>query len=302
MNSFDFTKEDYLKRPVVKKFLCFLEKVIEGNIVLDCSYVPATDKKHPFNAKSIEDGVVNYRWAGKNYLQNKSELEILSKDLQIALDNNDEKSALINSLKVLVWGQVYRGSVDWLTAIAEHGCLVEKIILSKNILEGDTSEGIELFSGATPLRCDSGTTKVFSLAASKSVIYDGRVACALGMFIFDFLKLEGISELPPELDFLMDSNSSRNPSAEHIKFSSKSSQSKKALNHAISNLKLNWLLEHLVSRNTFNWKAVELTNSSSITNKMRAIEASLFMIGYQVNKDHYASTGFYLISKPSFEL
>lgn len=292
-------KKEYLENTTVSGFVEYLKNVTSGKAKIECRYIPSKDKKTPFYANSIQEALNNYKWAGKNYTENKKVLDNLSKNLKIDLDSNNEYAVLVTCLKILEWGEVYRGAVGWLANIASNGLLIERLKKSIDLMEGSHLEQMNLFSQNGILRCDSGTTKIFSLGSNKSIIYDGRVACALGMLIIDYLTQSGFKTIPDELNILMDSpyNSNRNPSINEFKFVSKSAQKSKQKNHAISNILSNWIIEKVVSDQVFQWKCNGINVGSSLSNKMRALEAALFMIGYTSNRSKYLEEGYYLVMK-----
>lgn len=292
-------KSDYLMNPVVSGFVKFLKEVVSGNTEIQSSYTPAKDKKNKFSANTVEEALINYKWGGKTYIENKEILDSLSQQLISGNKSKNELETLVTCLKVLEWGEVYRGAVGWLADAADKEKLVEKISKSVEILEGDDLNKTALFNQNQILRCDSGTTKIFSLASKKSIIYDGRVACAMGMLIIDYLSKEtNFKTIPVELDLLMDSPSSstnRNPSVKKYKFVSKSNQKSKGINHAVSNIKSNWIIEKVVNSQSFQWECYGLNGDSNLIDKMRAVEAAFFMIGYKSEKTEYPIKGYYLI-------
>lgn len=164
------------------------------------------------------------------------------------------------------------------------------------MLDGDlikcNDEFTELFDRGGIYRCNSGTTKIFALQSQMSIIYDGRVACAIGMLVHDYLIENGIDHLPTDLNFLMDA-SQRNTSkytSKAYQYASKTDSVNALFNQAVSSLKINLILQDIV-------KSAEgdLLGFSSIQDQLRAIEAILFMIGYEVNTERYKKTGRFLI-------
>lgn len=285
-------KTAYCNTPVVNEFIGFFCDVVAGEIPLFCDYTPASDKKNKFTARSFQDGVNHYWWAGRNFPDTKLILDGLRDELRQAMAGGDSHQVLIACLKTLEWGGVYRGAVGWLAEIATGNELIGRIRTAINILDGDSAEDMPLFDEFKVLRCDSGTTKIFSLGAERSVIYDGRVACALGMLIVDFLTKNGVAALPQDLNFLMDADYGRRPSANNHKFINKS-QKNKAKNHAVSNLQANWIVE-AVAKRLIETEA-KPAGQDLLSDKMREIEASLFMLGYKCHESRFSACGSYLI-------
>lgn len=127
---------------------------------------------------------------------------------------------------------------------------------------------------------NSGFTKIHSLIIDDFVIYDSRVAAALGMLVFMFCKDTGKTSIPVELQFAHGGsrknpnsiNDRRDPSSGVFKFPPINSSHTV---HVINNIKANWLLK----------KVVEKSNSNFVS--LRQLEAALFMIGYDVQCSKY---------------
>lgn len=293
----DYIENDqYLHSEYALKFTSFLHQIIHGKRNIYCQYVPKKDKRNMFSITSFEEGVKQYIWAGKSFSETKSVIEKLSYNLSLAIKENDELMMLQGALSILEWGQVYRGCIDWLLQHSKNDQLISSIINSSNIISGSTyiseSEFIKLFDRDGTYRCNSGTTKIFAMCSSKSIIYDGRVACAIGMLVHDFLIENDIDYLPHELNFLMDAtqrDTSKYTPPSYL-FASKKDVTNSLYNQAVSNLKINLILQHIV-----NQLPSDLFGSSSPKEQFRAIEASMFMIGYQVNVERYEMTGRFLI-------
>lgn len=288
-------REKYLNKPVVKGFIDYFSKVISGEIKIGCEYKPEKSKTI-FYADTLEDALNKYAWNKKNFTDNKIILENLSNKLKLAIENNDEFKTLVICLKILKWGGV-ESSIGWLSDVAEEGVLIDRLKKSITFMDGDDLNSVDMFNKNNILRCDSGTTKIFSLGSKKSIIYDGRVSCALGMIIIDYLKNENICIIPDELNILMDSGSKRKPNGDNFKFIYKSPNIQQSKIHAISNIYSNWIFEQVVGFPSFKWEKCNLDINSDLTDKIRALEAALFMVGYISQNIKFKETGYYLVAK-----
>lgn len=284
--------ERLLKSKYVLDFIAFLTQIITNERQIFCEYVPKKNKKNIFLINNFEQGVVQYNWAGSSFIETQTVINKLSARLEYAIKVNDELLMLQSALAILEWGQVYRGCIDWLLKHSENKQLIHSIVHASEIIDGTIKmserEFVEHFDRKGPYRCNSGTTKIFALYSSKSIIYDGRVACALGMLIHDFLVERQIDHLPSELNFLMDAsqrNTSKYTPTEY-NFASKTDTANALYNQALSNIKINLILQSVV-----NGLPANLFGLSSSREKLRAIEASMFMIGYEVNQERYKMTG-----------
>jgi len=280
----------------VNGFKSFLTEIIHGSNSLNCFYSPKKDRRNIFSISKFEQGLDKYSWAGQSFEDTQQTIIGLTINIREAIAANNELSVLQNALSILEWGQVYRGCIDWLVMHSHNNELAGSIHQASLILDGslikNADEFRQLFDRDCKYRCNSGTTKIFALYSKKSVIYDGRVACAIGMLVHDYLVKNGIGHLPPELNFLMDS-SQRNTSkytSKKYQFASKSDSQNSLFNQALSSLKLNLILQDIANSSGDN-----LLGFTSVEKQLRAIEAILFMIGYEVNLEHYKNTGYFLI-------
>ena len=287
--------ESYTDSEYVSEFIHFLGKIISNERNIFCDYTPKKDKQNQFTITSFKEGLERYTWGGKSFKDTQHTVSHLSKKLNLAIDAKDEHLMLQTALSILEWGQVYRGCIDWLLTHSESKQLISAITDSSKIIDGtlpiSTDNFTSLFDRGGAYRCNSGTTKIFSFCSNKSIIYDGRVACAIGMLVHDFLKENQIPFIPEDLNFLMDAtqrNTSKYTGSKYS-FSSKADAANALLNQAISNLKINLILQKLIQNS-----GASILGFSSTQDKMRAIEASMFMIGYEVNVTRFKRKGVFL--------
>lgn len=274
-------KQQYLAAPEITEFVSYFKQLLsgqQGSFIQN--YVPEKNKSKPFNILNFKEAFENYFWEGKDYNHSQNTLNELAKKLKDAIDTNNQTEALIHSLRVLDWGGVVvRHPVRWLVNAHEDKLLCRKLIQCRALLDSDSDEGFELFDGNIELRSDSATTKLFSLISKRSVIYDDRVGAAMAAIARSFLSKSNAPKVPETLNFMRGSGK-RNPSDKIYKFRNKKSGEL----HAISNLKTNWILEELAQSDGF---IVAFNNSInidslSVSERMRMLEAALFMIGYDI--------------------
>ena len=298
----------YLADDSVKPFVEYLTEVMRGKRTFEHSYCVKSkawikylqdrDRGRVVTLSTMEQAFREYYWlapeqegdasndnelpnnddpraARSTFSANEKVLLKHSAVLKEAIRGENEHEAFVSSIEILDWGQVYRGSVRWVLHQYRHEQLVSKLKLGTEILSGDQLENVAKFDGQT-LRMDSGLTKIFALAADRSIVYDDRVGAAFGWLVRQFLMherpdlqlkesrgKEGV--VPVHLRF-MRGPGKRNPSSGPLVFPSRSTQPNP---HAGSNLLANWVLDAVV-RNCPGWT-------------MRKAEAALFMIGYDVS-------------------
>lgn len=132
---------------------------------------------------------------------------------------------------------------------------------------------------------NSGFTKIYSLIVHDFVIYDSRVGAALGLLVRNFCEETGRVKTPEELRFAWGAkrrgasvntkitDNPRNPSYKGYKFPILTNNTKLHINN---NIRANWLLKEVLQRTTSKFNMLDENL------RLRALEAALFMIGYDV--------------------
>jgi hypothetical protein len=199
-------------------------------------------------------------------------LEGMRARLQHALQARDRERVFLESVKVLDWGGVYKGSLRWVIERHESAELTSCIERAVSLLDGDSDHDLSVFN--SELRMDSGLTKIYALAGQRSVIYDDRVGAALALLAGRYLNSIRAHSIPEELGFVVGAGK-RCPMYRGSRFPSRVRADGAA--HARSNLHANWIIGAVVNRADAIW------GLTIPCGKMRAIEAALFMIGYDVS-------------------
>jgi len=138
------------------------------------------------------------------------------------------------------------------------------------------------------LRSNAGFTKIYSLLFNDFIIYDSRVAAALGMFVVRYSRYRNLLSVPAALRFCwmggMSRELLRDPSVGPWKFPSADH-----LQHIESNVRANWLLAACVNGSRFE-QLIDANPYLFPVKPLRALEAALFMIGYDLaGNDPYPS-------------
>ena len=206
-------------------------------------------------------------------------LNHLRNNLVSALNSQtDSDTAMRDSaIDVMTWGGVRPGNVMWLTN--HHTGLRDIVATMREAIKEEDTEAIPNGN----LRFNSGMTKVYSLICKDFIIYDSRVAAALGWAVTKFCQGENRTKVPKELAFPwapakestgQQNTKRRNPSINQLSFPRLSS----GRPHAIWNLKASWLLKDTLER------AAPNEAFKGAADPLRALEAALFMIGYDLPK------------------
>ena len=277
-------KNEYIRLLEVSGFLDYFKAVVFGGQGSFCqTYMPKNKKVNGelFLISSFKEAYEQYRWDEKSFEDNKKMLNKFSEQLQTALTNSNNQAALIQSLKILDWGGVViRHSVRWLVDAFEAGQICQDINNATSILDSTDGSRISEFEDNKPLRSDSATTKVFSLASKNSIVYDDRVGAALARITRSYLESSGRKKVPDHLNFMRGSanKKARNPSTKQYRFRCKDTGQL----HALSNIRANWLTQEVIKDSRFEKHFCCPGKNNS--GKLRMLEAALFMIGYDLTK------------------
>lgn len=282
------TKQEFLAKSEVRDFIAFLKLKIETDNSFLHSYKLKKPKNGLWKCTSLYDAYKQYCWPFKfvatsngvlkpvnDLEQNERLLEKFKKDLRTSLFNNNEDDFKRNCIAVLQWGGVLPHnkkrieSTFNIIGVFKHAM---SVFTKPNIDTNDKFENIHM---------NAGYTKIYSLLLDDFIIYDGRVGAALGLLSRLFLEENNYTVMPNTLHFafgapkIAKSNISetlkRNPSSNLFKFSSLANNSSR---HIDNNIRANWLLNQVALESKF----------SIEKNPLRSLEASLFMIGYDVRR------------------
>ena len=222
---------------------------------------------------------------GRTYESNTAALQSLQTALKQAINerNHEEADRLMAEAckRVMAWGGVRAGNVNWLSA-NQNG--LKKTLLEVSQAIDESNLEAEALNHPK-LRFNAGMTKVYSLLCKNFIIYDSRVAAALGWIVVKYCQEKNIGSVPPELAFPWapakeGSNSinpkRRNPSCGNLNFPRLQS----GFNHARWNMKASWLLDSILCHEYFLKSG--FNNLTSKQSRLRGLEAALFMIGYDL--------------------
>jgi len=284
-------KDDYLNNADVKEFTKWLATALNDKSITH-SYTMPGDKQICFSG--LEDALDQYNWdfivkvpgekstrAGKDYDDNEKTLAVLSKGLEdaIKLTNDHEKNqALCDwSSAVMQWGGVTAWNVDWLKTNVN--ILAIEITNTCNKLVGNNDDTAIL----KPItRFNAGMTKVYSLLLEDFIIYDSRVAAALAWLVDRWCpanlpvpELLQFHCMPPKEGNNPGIRKIRNPSHGMHSFPAMGSNSAR---HAHWNLRASWILAKAINTS-------KETKFHEKDNPLRALEAALFMWGYDLGQN-----------------
>lgn len=283
-------KQDYLikTRP-------FIEWMSDNlyETTFEHSYIDRRHRKS-ISFNSIYDAYEKYRWIhpaierlnaskGHTFETNFQALTALQDELIKSIKEENNEHTCRAAIDVMRWGGVSNGNVIWLNANRSE--LVNILRRVRDALNTGETQNNALTE--TNLRFNAGMTKVYSLLADDFIIYDSRVAAALGLAVTKYVNSgnEMIDELYFPCSPAKESQNARRPKNRNpsrigdLKFPKLNSGPK----HVEWNLKASWILKAVVDLDKTkagNFSQVSQTKNLGLS--LRALEAALFMIGYDL--------------------
>lgn len=287
-------KNTYLKLPIVSELIDYLEKHIDGatfqhKITIRDKRLSKNDPRRinpEFLIYSLESAFEGYWWDGEGFDVNNKKLNQVQDEIRDALKNSisDESNdkLYISLCKVLSWGaggtrtSLYTSNRDW--AFNYKRNLRESLNLGCEAMRSNTPD-LSVFNhnpNKIYARMNAGFTKFYSLACDNVVIYDGRVGSALGFMVRLFCQNQKLNSVPPEIAFRWGAQTgsnplNRDPSLGQFNFAKLPVQGSI---WAEWNIKANWILSAASARSKATWCSGE--------NKLRRLEAALFVMGYSM--------------------
>ncbi len=231
-----------------------------------------------WSAAGLADAVSKYAWGGKNFSESKAELDRFAADLQAAIQqgSNNDVCAILRA--IMHWGGVdnkfrQKRTFEWIERNADE--ISAKLSNAVDLIK-DEHASLEAFDGVN-LTMNSTMTRIVSLAdpEQKLVIYDGRVAGALGYFVARFAEEREIHQhdLAEQLLFAVDREAKRRPETNRIHFPALFGSARDRCHASM----VRWASQLI-------WQVAKECQVSP-----REIEAALFMWGYNVKWGYYVA-------------
>jgi hypothetical protein len=248
-----------------------------------------------WSCESLFDAYGRYQWgygdlskyglpAGSSFVSNLHVLQTLQNDLRAGLAAGDNERVRLAAIGVMKWGGVSNGNVKWLNDRRDSLCHI--ISRTRDAINaGDTEH--PLFA-EEDLRFTSGMSKVYALVCDDFVIYDSRVAATLGRAVVQFCQEHSFGSVPQGLGFPWAPAKSapnainrpqRNAGQAGLTFPRLTSGNVYAKWNMLANWLLNATVDHECTRKS------AFARIESRTQRLRAMEAAMFMIGYDLGAD-----------------
>jgi hypothetical protein len=303
------TADDYCNDPYVSNFLDFLKALLTGTSSFRHSYQHA-DEGYEWQCRNLLDAARRYSYPVADRFRHLTGLidfrSLPANTLVLQRLKDQLRSALLaappreidardSSTDILHWGGTEIRGAHNLAAVDALGQLPGGLIgyielCRRSFGSGKLLDLSPFKHSGYGLRSNSGFTKIYSLAFDDFVIYDSRVAAALGLIVVRWWALTGnhhTAPLPATLRFLcMPANgeSRRNPNENcfHITgFPFSLSGAAKHIRHLQCNVRTNWLLKRALVGSHFANEVTQRPHPYPVE-PLRALEAALFMIGYDL--------------------
>ena len=281
----------YLANPVVQHFIKWMAGHLDSTM-FQHSYTNRMTGQ-TWSCQSLSDAYRQYHWPhppisrldvnkGHTTESNAAALLALKEELQEALNTElNDDIACQAAIDVMIWGGVQVHNVDWL--IENRQGLAAILTSIRDAIDQDDTDAAVLVNPL--LRFNAGMTKVYSLICRDFIIYDSRVAAALGWAVVKYCTQEGLASVPAELAFpwapAKEGNSvtpkNRNPGQGKFTFP----RLKAGTLHAQWNMRASWLLHAVLAYK--NDPDQEFMSGDGL----RKLEAALFMLGYDLGLTKY---------------
>ena len=271
-------RHEYLKDDDVVGFLDYLACVLRGDITIDyaydhrCSQAPAHLQQSGI-ASTLADLFARYWWRYKDFAKNAIELEAHRAALRNAILERPSRTEACLAIKGLMdWGLSPKRSAQNVAWSQRQGEMIVDV-LKRGLAALTASE----FCGFRGLKLNAGYAKVYPQLNDKIVIYDGRFGAGLCWLVKRYLETTGISHVPEHLQFRWHSGEGdrrRNPSTELHRFMPLYTAGPWARCTVLAS----WILEQARVLSRASWCAGD--------GGLRKVEASIFMIGYELPSPH----------------
>ncbi len=262
-------RDEYLHGPAVERFIGWLRESVRGDKAFPHSYKMLKPVRE-WRCNFLWEAHERYEWNGLNFDVNQAELDCLAACVRRAVKDDDRLAFVGAALGILNWGGVTAGNAAKLRAL---GAEALPTFLAASRLLDPSHADTTLLQDVRFM--NSGWTKVYALMLDGLPIYDGRVGAAMGYLVQKHCTDEALDKVPDSLHFRWGpakGDHNRDPSSGPLRF--------KMLTHASPrkraecNVRAAWVLNEVCGEERF--------GDLPPDGRLRALEAALFMIGYEL--------------------
>ncbi len=292
-------KEQYLSDDNVSDFISWLIDEIQKERNPYHSYFNR-NRKEEWYCSSIFNAYENYYWpfscvmpngdksTGNSFVDSEVTLGILSNSLVNSIESGDAEMVAMCCSGILQWGGLWGISsyrrlvsdkVDLLKDLREGGKNLNEILAGQEFRSDklfDKERGVGTFN--------SGYSKFYHCIIPEIVIYDSRVAATMCLFVRKYCQESGYNTIHENIRFRHGpdgrSGQVRDPSTDGLHF--KGCGQDDSI-RAYCAIRTSWILDKALQNAENRFSALDETSP------LRAIEAALFMIGYDLSHAIYPS-------------
>ncbi|MCL2500755.1 MAG: hypothetical protein FWE90_10560 [Defluviitaleaceae bacterium] len=262
-------KDDYLSTKAIIQFIDWIESILDVPRSFNHSYHHIKENKR-YTFENLFEAYKKYDWKRKHTIE---ELSITLKKSLIGLD---EQACLNTCNMILEWGGVKNmGNIKRLSILSPNLCAYLLAIRERMAMN------LPLQDYFTPeIHMTSGFSKIYSACVDEFIIYDSRVAASLGLLVRTFCINYKLQVIPHELKFAWSNGrgrKTRNPSFDGYSFPKIKIHKKNE--YLENNIKANWLLSKITNSTKSKFASIEPHD-----HRLRALEKSLFMLGYDISQ------------------
>lgn len=286
-------KEVFLADRYVKGFSNWLELKLDESGSFPHGYYLKVDRRN-WSCSCLYEAYKSYWWrftafcpvtkrwiSGTSSQESFEYLSHLAKAFRASVHDNDNDLACKCALSMLKWGGVEKSNKERIIGMGEDICDIFRYAqgqLNLSTVRLKQDHGVHI---------NSGFTKLYFLLIDDFIMYDGRVGAALGLMVRNFCEENDLFQIPATLKFSFGSGrgssgsgNRRDPSLGRYQFSHLSFNPRQ---HLRDNIKASWLLK-AVADNTGS-RFSQLPQAQPLNERLTALQAALFMIGYDVRCD-----------------
>lgn len=263
-------RSEYLRESSVEAFIDWLRLHVRGDWPFPHEYTMLKPHRE-WRCSSLWDAFGGYKWNGRDFDANQAELDCLAGRILRTVKANDRFGFVGAADSILGWGGVRPGNAARLRALGEEALpTFRKASRLLDPSHADTSRlgGVRYMN--------AGWTKVYALMLDGFPIYDGRVGAAMGYLVQRYCRSAGLRQVPTLLQFRWGAakggKHNRNPSLGSLRFPMLTAANPRTW--AECNIEAAWILGEVCCEGRF--------GGLDPRRQLRALEAALFMIGYEL--------------------
>ena len=283
----------FMHDPCVQDFVHWLLSIVDDSGRFEHQYYLKKANKY-WQCDCLYDAFKQYWWpfdfycplfrkqvTGSSFKYSFEYLSLLAKPFRSAIQENNVDRTRTCAIAALSWGGVTIRNSDRIAALGDRVC--------KYFQDARTYLALSYtrLTGNNGVLMNSGFTKLYSLIVDDFIMYDGRVGAALGLLGRLYAEERGLPRIPEPIEFSYGSGrvspsaqmqtDRRNPSNAVYQLPSFNGRANRQLH---DNIKASWLLKSIAD--TTHSRFTQIPQTGLLNERVTAIQASLFMIGYDV--------------------